>query len=279
MIKIFIASKDRACQLDLLLRSIELNAPGMFEPTVFYTYSNGEYGLGYLKLIDKYKDKCNFILENNNAKDTLYDFLRTSNDVVGLFTDDCVFYRKAEFDESNIRYFLSADQVWSFNLRVGLNIKVLDYVKGLACPHPPVFITCGDKFISWDYRFTDKFQSYFAFPTPFDGCFYNSQDLLNLADGGDFDRIIFWERLICHNGRQQLMNKNMIVAPAQSNVFAQQINSSHEYGHYTNHTFNMSLNKLNCEFLNDKIIDMDSMDFSNVNSCHMEISFNFKEAK
>ena len=276
MIKIFIASKDRACQLDLLLMSIELNAPGMFEPTVFYTHSNGEYGLGYLKLIDKYKDKCNFILENNNAKDTLYDFFRTANDIVGLFTDDCVFYRKANFAEEDIRWFLGKKSVWSFNLRLGLNINVVDYVRGKSCPHP-VFITCGDKFITWDYRFEDKFNSYFAFPTPFDGCFYNSGDLLSLADGGHFDRIIFWERLICHNGRQQQIDKNIIVAPVQSNVFAQQINSSHEYGHYTNNTFNISLDTLNKEFLNDKIIDINSMDFSNVNSCHMEIPFNFKE--
>src|SRR4051812_39985885 len=194
MIPIFIPSKDRACQLDLLLRSIQKNCPGVFRPYVMYTSSGDNYTEGYTRAIEKHGDWVDFVPENN-AEEQFYGFLKNSNDVVGLFTDDCIFYRKAEFDESDIRYFLDIKNIWAVHLRLGLNITVVDYVRIKPCPQPNYNICPNDKFICWDYRFTDRFESYFAFPTPFDGSLYNSADLLNLANGGAFGKIILWEHM------------------------------------------------------------------------------------
>lgn len=241
-----------------------------------YTSSNNNYAEGYTRAIDRHKDFASFVPESN-TEEQFYGFLKNSNDVVGLFTDDCIFYRRAEFSESDIRWFLGIENIWAIHLRLGLNITVVDYVRSKPCPQPNYNICPNDKFICWDYRFTDKFESYFAFPTPFDGSFYNGSDLLSLANNGNFNQMILWENMICNNGRQQLMNKNIIVAPLQSHVVAQNINSSHSYGLRSKNWCNISLEELNNRYLDNQIIDIDSMDFSNIRSAHDEIRFSYKK--
>lgn len=274
MIKIFIPSKNRACQLDLLLRSIEKNFPDILTPTVMYVASDHNYAEGYNRVMERHGDWVNFIPESN-AAEHFYEFLDKANDVVGLFTDDAIFYREASFDEIVIRDILNISDIWSFNLRLGKNITVVDYVRNQPCPQPNFEKFCFNNILLWKYNFIDKFASYFAFPTSFDGCFYNSNDLLNLANRENFGEMIKWEHMICNNGRQQLMGKDYLASPLESCVVVQQVNSSHHYGHYTNHTFNRSLEGLNKAFLSGKEIDLDSMDFSGVNCCHAEIRFEY----
>lgn len=275
MINVFIPSKNRACQLDLLLRSIEKNFPDTLTPTVMYVASNNNYAEGYNKVMKRHGDWVNFIPELN-AAEHFYEFLDKSNDVVGLFTDDSIFYRKATFTTNDIKSILYTQDIWSFNLRLGKNITIVDYVRNQPCPQPE-FIQFYNRqdILMWKYNFIDKFSSYFAFPTSFDGCFYRSNDLLNLANRENFGEMIKWEHMICNNGRQQLMGKDYLTSPLESCVVVQQVNSSHHYGHYTNHTFNRSLEGLNKAFLSGKEIDLNSMDFSGVNCCHAEIRFEY----
>ena len=47
MIQAIVFSCDRAAQLDLLLRSIERNAPGVFDLTITYNASNNDFLAGY----------------------------------------------------------------------------------------------------------------------------------------------------------------------------------------------------------------------------------------
>lgn len=274
MIKIFIPSKDRACQLDLLLRSIQKNFPDILEPTVMFTSSNDDYAEGYNVAMERHGDWVDFIREKDVVTQ-FYKFLDDANDIVGLFTDDSIFYRMADFDENIIRDIMSIPEIWSFNLRLGKNITIVNYVTNQSCPHPKFEKFCLDKILLWKYNFTDKFSSYFAFPTSFDGCFYHSKDLLNLANRENFGEMIKWEHMICNNGRQQLMGKDYLTSPLESCLVVQQVNSSHHYGHYTNHTFNRSLETLNKSFISGKEINIDSMDFSGVNCCHGEIKFEY----
>lgn len=276
MINVFIPSKNRACQLDLLLRSIQNNFPDVLQPTVMYVASDDNYAEGYNRVRERHGDWVRFIPESN-AAEHFYEFLDSVNDVVGLFTDDSIFYRRVDFDENIIRDVLKLNlpNVWSFNLRLGRNITVVNYVTNQPCPQPNFENFSYKNVLLWKYNFTDKFSSYFAFPTSFDGSFYHSQDLLNLANRENFGEMIKWEHMICNNGRQQLMGRDYMTCPLESCVVVQQINSSHHYGHYTNHTFHRSLEGLNKAFVSGKEIDLDSMDFSNVNCCHGEIKFEY----
>jgi hypothetical protein len=168
--------------------------------------------------------------------------------------------------------------VWSIHLRLGINIRVGDYVTDRKIDLPSDLCRTNGPYIAWDYRKGgDKFDSYFNFPTPFDGSLYNAWDLLDLMNNGKFEKIILFEAMICHNGRQELSPKNYLVAPPLSECVTMQYNSSHTYGFRTNHHFNKSLQELNNQYLSGKTIDISSMDFSNVDCPHGEIPFTWKD--
>jgi hypothetical protein len=52
-IKLIIWSRDRACQLETLLTSIEEFAPDIFDIETIWSYSANSYLLGYNKLLKK----------------------------------------------------------------------------------------------------------------------------------------------------------------------------------------------------------------------------------
>ena len=65
MINTIIFSFDRACQLHLLLESIEKNAKNTFNINILYKFSNDEFKKGYELLKSKFIN-INFIEEKNN---------------------------------------------------------------------------------------------------------------------------------------------------------------------------------------------------------------------
>ena len=62
--QLIIFSKNRACQLNLLLDSIKNNAPALFDKIHVLYKAEGDYFLGYEKIKEKYTG-VNFYLENN----------------------------------------------------------------------------------------------------------------------------------------------------------------------------------------------------------------------
>ena len=75
MITSVIFSKNRACQLDLLLRSIHENLPRFIETYVLYCATNDDFACGYEKLIKKFRYKC--LLRRLNSITLRNDFSLT----------------------------------------------------------------------------------------------------------------------------------------------------------------------------------------------------------
>jgi len=277
-INLFVPSKNRSCQLDLLLRSLQKNAPGLFNPYVLFTFTGENFYEGYMKCFAAHPE-VTFQLETN-AKDNFYGFLdRNKRKIICLMTDDCFIYRKFTTTENEIKYFLSQNDIWSVHTRIGKNIKIVDYVTNKPCPLPNTYEIIDNKFMKYSYRNNgpNPYDCYFLFCTPFDGSFYNASDLIWLSNNEPFEGMIWFEHLICHNGMQQKTPKDKIVCPLLSNTIALQYNSSHIYGQHTNHAFNVSLQEMNDHYLKNEIIDIDSMDVSQVNCAHGEIPFKWKK--
>ena len=83
-----IFSKNRACQLDLLLRNLAMPS------SVIYTY-DPEFKAGYDKLIKMYP-KVNFILQTN-LKEQVLEMLKSAKDYIMFFGDDDIILE--HFDE------------------------------------------------------------------------------------------------------------------------------------------------------------------------------------
>jgi hypothetical protein len=138
-INLIVFSKDRACQLDLLLRSInELGWRDSFYVKIIYKASDDEYTRAY-KLCALEHSWAKFELEygpeaykpgyENTAglQNELNRAMLTKRkiDFQCLSTDDMVFYRHSTGDLINIIKDLPDNGV--FSLRLGLNTTIQDY--------------------------------------------------------------------------------------------------------------------------------------------------------
>lgn len=278
MIPCYIPSKDRPAQCDLLLTSLEKNAPGLFYPHVYYTGSNEKFYRGYDLLKKKWSHKIPLILETDSDVQ-FYQWLNFGNwvlgkdSIIGLFADDCIFYKPTKHKENYLRSIFCNDDLFTFTFRLGLNITVGDYVTNSPVNHPK-FIDSNDISFTWKYDQYD-FWNIFGFTTGFDGYIFRSKDLLDLSEQKEFGNISKWENMICRQFLDKGSPRKSIYAPLHSEVFVQQINTTHNLGHRTTKQFNLTTEEINDKWLDGYSIDLDSMDFNDVNCTHGERSFNF----
>ena len=141
-----IYSKNRACQLDLLLRSIKDHFKSVGNIYILYTYSNSFFEAGYNKFFDKWKNYVlgfeQLVFENdvrtiiNNMKSPYF---------LGICDDD-VFMR--ETDCTDILEKFKDPDVNAISLKGGLNI-IGNYPER---PYPlPTFVET-DPFLKWEWR-------------------------------------------------------------------------------------------------------------------------------
>lgn len=110
-----IFSRDRACQLDLLLRSVARHAPTLYAPlTVLYRASTREYGRGYALAFSEHAD-VKFICESDFEAQVRH-WLRLQDGPVSFLVDDDVFYRQAPEPAALPWSFRGGDYDYPFSL-------------------------------------------------------------------------------------------------------------------------------------------------------------------
>lgn len=128
MINIFVWSKDRACQLDVLLRSIRLYIPARVN--ILYKASTKEFQRGYEKC-KHYHTFYSFYEENNFREDSIRFIEETCPGNVCFCTDDMVFFKSVPSLET-IKKYLNNQSVFSF--RLGYNTVIQDHLAGNRQP-------------------------------------------------------------------------------------------------------------------------------------------------
>lgn len=261
MIDFFIPSKNRAAQLDLLLRSIKDNAP-FIKPHILWD-CNIEYLPGY-EIVMKEHDDCVWI-EEQFFNSQFYEFLEDRFDsLIGLFTDDCVVFRQTHFDES-----LLDDNTWCFSMRLGYNT----IMHGHGIMHPLMPEYEDEKFIRWAF---DEYHPHinYGFYFSWDGIIYRSSDLYKMLRGTNFTKwseqenlkgkplTIAIENYMCN--RRDECHKKMIAAQKRSSVVCLDYNATYSRGDMPS----ISTKDLNKAFMDGLRIDYKAMDFSKVNSTH-----------
>ena len=121
--QLIIFSKNRSCQLHLLLESLEKNSKDLFDSIfVIYTYTEKDYFDGYNKIIESFP-KVSFVVEDDFFKDTMKLVSDNSFEYTTFMVDDNVFYRGLPISREKI-FNLFNDQnkpISCFSLRLGLN--------------------------------------------------------------------------------------------------------------------------------------------------------------
>jgi hypothetical protein len=141
---ITIFSKNRACQLDLLLRSLTNRLYNHIEnPRVVIIYK-AEQGFkdGYRTLIEEYGESFHFIDQDTSAqnfKDMVLLFGLNETHKYSMFlVDDDVFLRNAFLSEKYLDSYLNQSDVCAHSLRMSSNISYC-YTGNFETPKPSSF--------------------------------------------------------------------------------------------------------------------------------------------
>lgn len=170
MLKFLVFSKNRACQLDLLIRSIKkfCQIPKeLYEISILYTYTDNHkssYDICYSKFPNiNWNKEYNF---EQQAKDLL-NFGKSN--LICLLTDDTVF-----FQDFNLPFKTFGNNTFSW--RLGYNTYIQDHVAQRKQPHL-VPDECRENLFSWNPCKYPEWCNY-GYPFSFDGHVY-SAELLN----------------------------------------------------------------------------------------------------
>lgn len=257
MLNFLIFSKNRACQLDLLLRSIKLFELQNYNISVLYTYSEDH--------VNSYNNckiehpKINWVLETNFNKQTKE--LISSSKYTCLLTDDTAFFRKFSLP------ILPKDNE-TFSWRLGYNTIVQDHVNKTFQPLlvPDYY---SDNLISWNPNNYPNWCNW-GYPFSFDGHVYLSKVLLSLLKDKEFNTTNEMEGIL-HNFRN-LINKifsnshsSCVNIPCNNLSGLTQSGVEYEYNMNFLHNIYMSGKRIS-PIQNSKIP---------INACHQELEFHF----
>ena len=166
MIDIIIWSKNRACQLDLLLRSIQDHFPDAGTIFILYHSTSEDYKGGYDKLKAKqFPMLIKWIQQENFETDIkcILDKMFTPY-ILGI-SDDCVFIKDAILPDD---FKLENDEI-CFSLRHGNNHNYcLTANKEMVIP---IFIREGNT-IKWEWPMSDSYADY-GYPSAVDSSIYD----------------------------------------------------------------------------------------------------------
>lgn len=273
MIDAIIFSKNRACQLDLLLRSIKKNAPDLFQTIhVLYTYTNKSFDNGYEKLIGKCINNQTIWYEQEDFKDDLIYIIKQSNPYVCFFVDDNIFYRKPEIDSDTIDWlFKNVDDFGCFSFRLGLNTTVqtfyLNPPRRIKINHPMAKLTIKDQeVLTWEWDKLPQKGNNFGYPFSVDGHIY-PKEIYNYLDYDFHDPNVL-------EGYFNVKKLPPIMACLpQSCIFNNPINLVGSFNNDAGRWYGHTSESLNQAYLQDKEIDLNICN-TDVIGCHQETKIN-----
>lgn len=267
MITALIWSKDRGCQLDLLLNSLYLNSNNLFDNiSIIYTYSDNLYEHGYRILEDKWKHySINWIEEEGNFKDTTMETIYYSSDFICPLVDDDIFYRRFELSGQDVENVLNSFEDTVYSLRLGLNIKVGDNFTNQPVELPRYRETISPRGLIWDNL---NFHNPFHYPISLDSHIFRRNWLFKSCNSIEFTSPNFLEGNLGKYGKEF----KQIACPLESCVTSVPQNRVQTV--FTNKTIGQySSELLNYEFLRGRSIDLEDLMKNKCNCTHSNFEY------
>ena len=268
-----IFSKNRACQLDLLLRSIELNAPDLDEIHVLYHATEQSFFDGY-EIVRERFPWVYFAKQNDFEIDTRNLLKNWVDDYVCFFVDDNIIYRPILLiDDYLDQLFAEVPLLSCFTLRLGKNTVIQDVYNNIPTEFPDQMFygsILETKTLLW-YWTTIKTFGDFGYPFSVDGHIYKIQDILPLLD-------YKFENPNAFEGRfdKNKLRTNMMTCFEQSALVNNPINlvgsSNNNAGRWWGHT----LEELNEKYLENYQISLNNIMSTKVIAAHQEMEITFQ---
>lgn len=269
-INAIVFSNDNAAQLSLFLGSVYKNAPGVFNLNVIYSYTSDEYKSGYEKILDdlKYAD-VNFLSQEVDFKERVLEIIKDSGEYFSFFLDDDIIYNKIEL--ADITGELESDDDFAcFSLRLGENTT---HCYTLGTNNVLHDIKFNGELMSWDWslHYLD-----FGYPFAMDGHVFRKSDIFKLVKKSNFTCVEELEMSLFDF--TEMFPRNKMVSYRQSALVGvpigrvQQSIEEELSAALKNAQARIIRGKMNEKFLSDTFINLETIDFSEINGCHQELN-------
>ncbi len=284
MIKTLIFSKDRACQLDLLLRSLSKHAEGKMQINVLYTFSNEEFQKGYDKVIEMFPEVT--FKKQSAFKADVVEILSVADKYICFFTDDGVMFDDFSTSTDSLDSLFNDVNPMSLSLRLGQNTTVQDPYNNIASKTPVRFNVVHNEFLVWDRRSVGNFEV-----EEIDGKIYNRYYACNFAMPISLDGHIYRKKYVlpvlrnivfhCPNTMEVGMGKapsnmypNSMMSCLPNSIVVNSPNNKvqDKFGTMAGELFPLSTEELNESFLSGKRLNMDRVYRSEIKGCHQELN-------
>ena len=172
-IAVIVFSKDRACQLEALLRSMERFFEHPHRTTILYAASDSDYQRGYNKLMERYEN-VTWTREIDFRNDLLHliDESRESKARHVMFLVDDIVFTHHFTGQNMIELLEQDDDILAVSLRLGDNIRYC---------HPRDMETGPPEFLNERrWAWSDAPPGYWDYPMSVDGNIYRLGDILEI---------------------------------------------------------------------------------------------------
>lgn len=265
---IIVFSKDRALQLDALIRSYYdcvANPPKM---VVLYSSSSSEFKQGYEKLKRKNKARLNLtFVEETSFKRDLVALIKEVTTKRLLFLVDDIFF-KSKFDFNTLLKLDTRTNVPSLRMAPHLNFAYTIQKKQSL---PKLYeLSKEDGFLSWDFR---QAEFDWAYPLSVDGHLFETKDFqifveaLNYKAPNSFEEALQIILPLYQKKRGVCFQESKIINNPCNKVQAENTNISGE----------ISIHELNEKWLNG--FEINYKEHLNIRnkSAHQELTFSFEK--
>lgn len=269
-INAIVFSSDRAAQLKIFLDSVYKNAPGVFDLSVIYSYTNSEHQSGYSKILEDYKyADVNFLSQEVEFKEQVVEIIKGSGELFSFFLDDDIIYREIKLADISAQI-ESDDDIVCFSLRLGENTTNCYTLGTNNVLHDIQF---DGELMKWDWslHYLD-----FGYPFAMDGHIFRKSDILKLVKKSKFVDVEELEMALFDFA--EMFPRNKMVSYRQSALVGvpigrvQQSIEEELSAQLKNAQARIIRGKMNEKFLENTFINLESIDFSDIIGCHQELN-------
>jgi hypothetical protein len=253
MINIIIFSKDRACQVDLCIRSIYDNFEYPYDITLQYTYSNDEFKKGFDELQAMHPD-VTFVEEVEFQKTFQNLANRCKGEYILCLTDDDIIINKVdcvELDKLLLLYNYD-NMIHSVSLRMNPTVT---YCYPAKTDILPPQLTMKSFYFYWNWTEAPNQHYCWGYPMAIDGHIYKVPWFQERIKNLQFNNVNQLEDAL-NNNRDH--GKPLLVSFNQSKHF--NVQNNFVQGHRIDEVHNdYSVEELNKKFLDDYQISTENL--------------------
>jgi len=264
-VEVIVFSKDRACQLEALLRSMDELYLRPHHRTVLYTTSEPELEAGY-EALARSQPGTEFVREVDFHADVLR--LVEKGEARSRFSmflvDDIVFQRPFE-GTWHLQMLVDDPEVLSVSLRLGENVRFC-HPRGAATVPPDL-----EADPRWVWR--EAHPGYWNYPMSVDGNLFRTSDLVEKLSSLSFRNPNTFESTMAANPIDRLLMASERT-PVLVNLALNRVQDT-----YANPSADVDVNWLNDRFLAGDRIDLEPIQRLEADACHVEVELEWQVAR